>query len=225
MNVHIHVDKHSIRRESLAGVAGHGVAVVEIAHLPGVKGDGFSAVHLDRDLKAVLLFGRRRDVLDCAKVAVGHSKFLVGHGELEAVAHGNIAIDLSVDRDSFQPLRVIGDPLTVWFLDGQIVLCSVNVHNLRESFGAYVVFPASALILQYVTNAVLSGPCTISSADVGSVHQDLNGMVLFRDLAEFLQALTNCQIDVAPRSVIRGNDDGVLRVLNVTVGDCFDSCG
>ena len=131
VNIHIHIDKHSIRREPLAGVAGHGVAVVEIAHLPGVKGDGFSAVHLDRDLKAVLLFGRRRDVLDCAKVAVGHSKFLVGHGELEPVAHGNIAVDLSVDRDSFQPLRVIRDPLTVWFLDGQIVLCSVNVHNSR----------------------------------------------------------------------------------------------
>ncbi len=59
---------------------------------------------IEFDLAVVVETGRyaavRRDGLDCSEVAIGDAERPIGCGELDAVADGELGVDLSVDADT-----------------------------------------------------------------------------------------------------------------------------
>ena len=62
-----------------------------------------------------------RDGLDDGKVAIGDAERLVGRGELDAVADGELAVDLAVDADAGQAARIVGGKFAGWLFDGEQV--------------------------------------------------------------------------------------------------------
>ena len=90
----IGVNEDAFGSESLGAVAGDGVAVVEMTMLAGVEVDlpivdevgGETAIGIDG--------------LDGGQLAIGNPERFVGRGELDAVAHGELAFDLLVDADA-----------------------------------------------------------------------------------------------------------------------------
>ena len=83
----IGVDEDALGGEALGAVAGDGVAVVEVAMLAGVELD--LAIVVEAGGKAAIGMDR----LDDGKVAIGDAERLVGRGELNAVADGELAVD------------------------------------------------------------------------------------------------------------------------------------
>ncbi len=63
----VDIHENTVGGESLGAMTGDSVAVVEVPHLVGVEGDGFTVVHLYGEL-AVLV-----DLLHRAKVAVSNA--------------------------------------------------------------------------------------------------------------------------------------------------------
>ena len=102
VNAGIGVDENALGGETLGAVAGDGIAVVEVAMLAGVEFD--LAVVVEAGGNAAI----GRDGLDHGEVAIGDAKRLVGRGELDAVADGELAVDLSVDADAGEAARIVG---------------------------------------------------------------------------------------------------------------------
>ena len=101
--------------EALGAVTGDGVAVVEMTMFVGVE----------FDLAAVVEAGGQAtigmDRLDYCHIAIGYAERFVGSGELDAVAYGELAFDLSVDPYSGEAAGIVDDKFLVWFFNGEQV--------------------------------------------------------------------------------------------------------
>src|SRR5712692_5285682 len=91
VDVGIGVDENAFGRKALGAVTGEGVAVVEMTMLAGVEFDLAVVVEACREPTVGM------DCLDHGEVAIGNAERFVGRCELDAVAHGELAFDLSVD--------------------------------------------------------------------------------------------------------------------------------
>ncbi len=59
--------------------------------------------------------------MDYREVAVGNAKRFVGRGELDTVAYGELAVDLSIDTDACETTGIVGGKFSVRFLDREQV--------------------------------------------------------------------------------------------------------
>jgi hypothetical protein len=110
----IGVNEDAFGRESLGAVAGDGIAVVEMAMVAGVKFDLAAVVEACREPTVGM------DCFDRGEVAIDNAKRFVGRGELDAVAHGELAFDLPVDADSREAAGIVGGKLFIRFLDQEL---------------------------------------------------------------------------------------------------------
>src|ERR1035441_7978036 len=77
----VHVDKDAVSGLSLAGVAGHGIAVVKMRMLHRIKLHLTASVHLDGHAPLGI-------ALHCSKLPVSELQLRHGSGELHSVAGG-----------------------------------------------------------------------------------------------------------------------------------------
>jgi hypothetical protein len=111
----IGVDENAVGGESLRTVAGNGVAVVEMAMLAGVELDLAIVVEAGGDASIGM------DGFDGGQVAIGDAEHLVGRGELDAVAYGELAISFAVDANASETTGIVGSTFSVSFLDRKLV--------------------------------------------------------------------------------------------------------
>src|SRR5260370_30250729 len=76
----VHVNEDTVGSLSLAGVAGHGITVVEMRMLVRIKLDRTTTVHLQAQPPVSV------DALDGPQLSVGNFWLVGGRGELDAVA-------------------------------------------------------------------------------------------------------------------------------------------
>ena len=88
------VDEDAFSGESLGAMAGDGVAVVEMTMLAWVELD----LAIVGEVGGETAIGM--DGLDGGELAIGNPERFVGRGELNAVAHGELAFDLLVDANA-----------------------------------------------------------------------------------------------------------------------------
>ena len=148
----IGVNEDAFGGEALGAVTGDGVAVVEMTMLAGVELD--LAVVVEAGGNAAI--GRNR--LDYCEVAIGNAERFVGRGELDAVAYGELAFDLSVDADACESAGIVGGKFSVRFLDRELVCGWVDrddrcVGGSFDSDGF-----AATCVANYVVDLVVACP-------------------------------------------------------------------
>ena len=77
----VHVNQDAVGSLSLAGVAGHCIAMIEMRMLARIEFDRAATVHLQAHPPVFV------DALDCSQLAVRNFQFIGRCGELDAVAH------------------------------------------------------------------------------------------------------------------------------------------
>jgi len=77
----VHVNQDTVGSLTLAGVAGHGIAVVEMRELARIEFDRAATVHFHSQ-PPIFLYA-----LDGAQLAVRNFQFVGRRGDMEAVAH------------------------------------------------------------------------------------------------------------------------------------------
>ena len=97
--------------ETLGTVAGDSIAVVEMTMLGGVELD--LAIAVEAGGESATWIDRRDD----GEVAIGNAQRFVGCGELNPVAHRELAVDLSLDADTGQASGIVGSKFLVCFLN------------------------------------------------------------------------------------------------------------
>ena len=154
------VNEHALGGEALGAVTGDGVAVVEMAMLAGVELD--LAVVVEAGGEAAI----RMDRFDDGEVAIGNAERFVGCGELDAVADGELALDLSVDADAGEAAGIVGGKFLVRFLDGELVCGWVDRDNrcVGSSFDSDGF--AAARVANYVVDLVVARPGSFGSGHV-----------------------------------------------------------
>ena len=107
MAINIHED--SIGCETLGGVTGYGIAVIEMRHCAGIEGHGFLFIEAHSNLTALV------DTLDGSEIPVRNSQGSVGSGELYAVANRKLEFKLLIGGDAAQAGGVVGNLIAVRF--------------------------------------------------------------------------------------------------------------
>jgi hypothetical protein len=84
----------------------------------------------------------RRDGLDCSEVAIGDAERPIGCGELDAVADGELGVDLSVDADTchwrfedrgeHHPSQKAGSWVMVFSLKYMVNILTIASYNRHE---------------------------------------------------------------------------------------------
>ena len=133
-------------------MTGDGVPVVEMAVLVDVKFDLTVVVEAGGNVA----FGR--DGLDDGKVAVGDAERLVGCRELYAVAHGEFAVDLTVDADANKAARIVGGLLTEGFFDGEQVGGGIDADNRSIGSGIDSGGLAAPCIADHIIDFIVACP-------------------------------------------------------------------
>ncbi len=169
----IHMHQHPFGGLPLAGVAGHGIAVIEM-RMPGrIELHGAAIVHAKRHSA----FG---DALNRSRLAVRNFQVVRRRGELDAVAHGKATLFLAVDRNSLLPVRVVSPLRAVLQRHRNPVVRSVDAHHA----GVLAFTDAGLLrcptVAQHIIHLVPLGPCAGRSGEVLAWHQRFDPM---RDLA------------------------------------------
>jgi hypothetical protein len=100
------------------------------------------------------------------EVAIGNAKRFVGRGELDAVAYGELAFDLSIDADAGETAGIVGGKFLVRFLDRELVCGWVDrddrcVGGSFDSDGF-----AAACVANYVVDLVVARPGSFGSGHV-----------------------------------------------------------
>ena len=108
----VHMDQYAVGGLALAGMAGDGVAVVEMQVSVWIEIDGAATIHLQMQLPVVA------DALDGAQFAVCHFEVVGGRGELDAVALGEAAQFFTEYRNALLPARIVGSFRAVLQFDG-----------------------------------------------------------------------------------------------------------
>ena len=111
----IGVNENAFGGEALGAVTGDGIAVVEMTMLAGVELDLAVVVEAGGDAAI------GKDRFDGGEVAICNAQRLVGRGELDAVADGELAFDLLVDADACETAGIVGGKFSVRFLDRELV--------------------------------------------------------------------------------------------------------
>ena len=106
------------------------------------------------------------DRFDRGHVAVGNAEGFIGRGELDAVAYGELTVDLAVDADAGEAAWIVGGKFSVGFLDSQLVCGRVDRYD-RCVLGS---FESDSFAATCVTNHVahLVPACPDRSAPVMS---------------------------------------------------------
>src|SRR5712692_1827638 len=99
------MDEDALGGKALGAVTGDRVAVVEMTMFASVEFDLAVVVEACREPTIGM------DHLDDGEVAIGNAKRFVGRCELDAVAHGEFAFDLSVDADACKTAGIVGGKL------------------------------------------------------------------------------------------------------------------
>ena len=111
------MDDDTVNGLSLARVAGHGIAIVEVRVLAEVEVDGFPGFQAKAEVSAGIDLFNVRQALDWRRVAR-----LERRRELDSVALGKLPLFPVIDIDALEPLGIVGNLLAVLAADGQEVL-------------------------------------------------------------------------------------------------------
>ena len=70
-------------------------------------------------------------LIECSRISGSRIGVVGGRAEmrLDAVAHGELAFDLSVDADACETAGIVGCEFLVRFLDRELICCWVDHHN------------------------------------------------------------------------------------------------
>jgi hypothetical protein len=156
----IGVDENAFGGKALGAVTGDGVAVVEMTMLAGVEFD--QAVIVEACEEPTIGMDR----LDGGEVAIGDAERFVGRGELDTVAYGELAFDLSVDADACEAAGVVGGKFLVWLLDRELVCGWVDRgHSCIDASSDFDGFAATC-VADYVVDLILACPGSFGSGQV-----------------------------------------------------------
>ena len=110
------------------------------------------------------------DRLDGGEVAIGNAERFVGRGELDAVAYGELAFDLSVDADACEAAGIVGGEFSVRFLDCELVCGRVDRDDrcIGCSFDSDGF--AAACVANNVVDLVVVCPRPFGSGHVLTLH-------------------------------------------------------
>ena len=146
------MDEDAFSGKALGAVTGDGVAVVEMTMLDGVE----------LDLAAVIEAYRKPTVgmnrLDGREVAIGNAERFVGRSKLDAVAHGELAFDLSVDANACETAGIVGGKLLVRFLDRELVCGWVDRDDRCVGGSSDSDAFAATCVANYVVDLIVAGP-------------------------------------------------------------------
>src|SRR5208337_5608385 len=120
---------------SLAGVAGHGIAVIEMGMLERIELDRAATVHLQAQPPVFV------NAVDGPQLAVRNFEFVGRRGELNAVARRETPHLLPEDRDSLLSAWIVGSLRAVLLFNGQPVFRSVDALHL-----CVLAFPDTGLL-------------------------------------------------------------------------------
>ena len=212
--VRIDIDKNAPSRKPLGAVRRYGVTMIEGSKFFRIEDDDAAilAVELHRNLIAA-------ESLDCPQFAPDDAKLLVGRSELKSVAGGELALGGLEDVNAAKPLGIVGDGSTVSLFDRNGVLTGRGGEHGCGAATLDAEFLAAGGVLNNVSGLVSDSPCTVGSGNVGPVIKRLESFVLRRDSASGLQLGSRCLVDLLPTAVIGRDDDGVLRLGSVILGD------
>ena len=92
------------------------------------------------------------------EVAIGNAERFVGRGELDAVAYGKLAFDLSVDADAGKAAGIVGRELSVRFFDRELVCGWVDCDDRSVGASSDSDGFAATCVANYVVDLVVAGP-------------------------------------------------------------------
>ena len=174
MDAGIGVNENAFGGKALGAMTGDGVAVVEMTMLADVE----------LDLAVVVKAGKEptigMDRLDHGPVAIRHAERSVGCGELNAVAYGELALDLLINANACEAAGIVGGKFLISFLDCELVCGWVDRDD--RSIGASSdsdCFTATC-IANYVVDVVVACPGSFGSGHVLPLDQDAKGMIFRR---------------------------------------------
>ena len=99
----VYVDQHSVGGGSLAAVAGHRIAVVEMRMFVDIEMGAPPGVLPNLEVTVGV------DLFDGSELAVGNVLVAARRGEMHAVTGRKVAFRFPGDTHSVQPVRVIGE--------------------------------------------------------------------------------------------------------------------
>src|SRR6202789_1780852 len=120
----VHVDKHPVGGLSLAGVTGHGVAVVEMWMLHRIKLNLAASVHLDGHTPF-------RDALYGAQFTIRQLHLRHRSGELHSVAGRERPLLFTVDGDALLTAWIVGLLSAVFHLDSEPIIRRIYLCHSR----------------------------------------------------------------------------------------------
>jgi len=153
MDAGVGVNEDAFGGETLGAVTGDGVAVVEVTMLARVEFD-LAVVVVEACREPIIGMNR----LDGPEVAIGNAKRFVGGCELDAVAYGELAVDLLVDADACKASGIVGRKLSVCFFDRELVCGWVDRYDrcVGGSFNSDGF--AATCVANYIIDLVVACP-------------------------------------------------------------------
>src|ERR1700733_2122693 len=98
------------------------------------------------------------DRFDDCEVTIGNAERFVGRGELYAIAHGELALDLSVDADAREAPRIVSGKLSVRLFDRELVVGRVELDDRCIGSSLDSDSFAATCVANYVVNLVAACP-------------------------------------------------------------------
>src|SRR5208282_3709897 len=213
----IGVNEDAFGGEALGAMTGDGIAVVEMTMLAGVEFDLAVIVEACRDPTIGM------DLLNGGEVAIGNAERFVGRGELNAVAYGQLAFDLSIDADACETAGIVGGKFFVRLLDSELV-CGWVDRDDRCVGGSFDPDGfAATCIANYVVDFVMACPRSFGSGHVLTLSQDAKSMIVRRKASIGLTLLANSDVQLAAGRIVRGDDESLLGRFDVALGDSADA--
>ena len=160
---------------------------------------------------------------DGAKITIGNAKLLVGRSHLNPVAGSKFPLSFTVNMDTAQPSRVIGDGRSVRQLDGEHIGAAIDIANSGEAVPLNAFGLAAGGVLEHVACVVPRRPGAVGSSHIGAVRQRAKGLPVGCQNAFLKQLGTNGFIDVLTAAIVGRDDDGVLRLGGIVFRNGCDA--
>ena len=125
--------------------------------------------------------------------------------------------------DAAQPSRVIGDGRSVRQLDGERISACIYGADSGEAVPLDAFGLAAGGVLEHVACGVPRRPGAVGSGHIGTMRQRAEGLSVGCQNALLKQLSTNGFIDLLTAAIVGRDDDGVLRLRGIILGDSRDA--
>src|SRR5665213_2116625 len=172
----IGVNQHPVGSLPLAGVAGHGVAVVKMRMLNRVKLHLTASVHLHGHAPL-------GDALHGAKLTVRQLHLRHGSGELHPVSGRKRPLLLTIDRDALLTAWIVALLGAILHLNSEPIVRRIYLCHSRILAFWDASLLRCATVAQHIALVVSSSPHAVGSGEVLARNKHLRWMLFFADNA------------------------------------------